>query len=103
MPKLDPEQRYTKRAYYFGVLALISFLVTRGLISVQRLTATSLPAILIVLIIIVCIFCGIACVYSIYMGRKEQGSPKKAISTFLGLGSVIYIILLIKDLFSVSY
>lgn len=97
MPRLDTRYMYTKRAYYFGLIALISFLVARGLVSVQKLTETSLPASLIIVIIIVSVFCSLACIYSAYKGRKESGTFKKVIAMLLAFGSIVYIILLIIE------
>jgi len=97
MPKLDLEQRYTKRAYYFGVLALISFLVISLLQGVKRLLDTKVPLVLFITILTVCVFCGLTCVYTIIKARKESTSFKKVVATFLAIGSVVYIVALIIE------
>lgn len=103
MPKLDIENPYSRRSYYFGILALISFLVISLLQGVKRITDTKVPLALFIIILTVCVFCGLTCIYTIIKARKESTSFKKVVATFLAIGSLIYIILLIKDLFSVSY
>lgn len=99
MPRLDHEHLYTKRAYYFGLIALISFLVTRGLISVQKLTDTLLPVSLLVLIITVSVFCSVTCIYMAYKARGEQATFKKTIATLLAFVSIVYIVLFIREVF----
>ena len=98
MPKLDVENVYTKRAYYFGVIALISFLVSRGLVGVQKLTETKLPVSLLILITIVSIFCSIACIYTIIKAKNEANSFKKMIAIILAMVSFVFILFLIKEL-----
>lgn|GEM_PF-5588674 len=99
MPRLDVDSLYIKRAYYFGVIALISFLVTRALKGVKRFTSTTIPESLFISISIVCFFCGIACVYAIVKAKNEANSFKKIIAVVLGMASFGYIILVIKELF----
>ena len=86
-----------KRAYYFGIIALISFLTVRGLVSVQKLTETLLPVSLVILVIIVSVFCSVACLHSAYKGRTEPKTFKKTIATLLAFGSIVYIVLFIKE------
>ena len=104
MPKLDTEYVYTKRAYYFGVIALISFLVISLLQGVKRITDTKVPLVLFITILAVCIFCGIACMYNSVKARKEVNSFKKVLAIVLAIASFIYILFLIKEtFFSVGY
>ena len=98
MPKLDIEDVYTKRAYYFGVIGLISFLVSRGLIGVRKLTETELPVSLLILIIIVSVFSSIACIYAIIKAKNEVNSLKKVIAIILAMASFVFILFLIKEL-----
>ncbi|MFT5891593.1 MAG: hypothetical protein ACI9Y7_001698 [Dokdonia sp.] len=97
MARLDVENLYTKRAYYFGVIALISYLVTSMLQGVKRLTNTNVPEVLFITILLVFVFCGIACLYTIIKARNEANSFKKVIATMLAIGSFVYILLLIKE------
>ena len=99
MPKLDIENPYSRRSYYFGVLALISFLVISLLQGVKRITDTQVPFVLFITILVVCIFCGIACIYSIIKGRREVNTFKKIIAIILAVASFIYIVLLLKESF----
>lgn len=96
MPKLAIENPYSRRAYYFGVLALISFLVIRLLQGVKRITDTNVPLALFITILAVCIFCGIACIYNAIRGRKEVNSFKKVIAIILAIASFFYILLFIR-------
>ena len=102
MPKLDLEHIYTKRAYYFGIIALISFLIMRSLVGIKMLTRTAVPSVLLLFVLMISVFCSVTCVYMMYKARKESSSFKKVVATFLAIGSVVYIILLIRELFSVS-
>lgn len=104
MPKLDIENPYSRRGYYFGVLSLISFLVISLLQGVKRITDTKVPLVLFITILAVCVFCGIACVYNSIKGRKEVNSFKKIIAIILAIASFMYILFLIKEtLFSLGY
>lgn len=103
MPKLDIENPYSRRAYYFGVLALISFLVISLLQGVKRITDTKVPLALFITILAVCVFCGIACVYNSIKGRNEVNSFKKVIAILLAIASFVYIILLINETFFPSW
>lgn len=99
MPKLDGDHIYTKRAYYFGVIALISFLVVSLLQGVKRLSETKVPLALFITILTVCVFCGLMCIYTIIKGRKEINSFKKIIAMILAIASFVYILLLVKEMF----
>lgn len=99
MPKLAIENPYSRRGYYFGVLALISFLVISLLQGVKRITDTKVPLALFMTILAVCIFCGIACMYTTIKGRKEVNSIKKVLAIALAVASFIYILFLIKETF----
>lgn len=103
MPKLDDGHIYTKRAYYFGIIALISFLAAQGLLTLDKYARLELPMILPLILTILFLFCSIMCMYAIYKARNEHNSIKKVVATFLAIGAVVYIILLIRELFSVSH
>lgn len=102
MPKLDIENPYSRRSYYFGVIALISFLVISFLQGVKRITDTKVPLALFITILIVCVFCGLVCIYTIIKGRKEVNSLKKMIAAILAMASFVYILVLIKEMLSSS-
>ncbi|MEP0263277.1 hypothetical protein [Dokdonia sp.] len=102
MPKLDIENPYSRRSYYFGVIALISFLVISLLQGVKRITDTKVPIGLFITILVVCVFCGLACIYTIIKAKNEIHSFKKVIAVILAMASFVYILLLIKELISPS-
>jgi len=99
MPKLPIENPYSRRGYYFGVLALISFLVISLLQGVKRITDTKVPLGLFITILAVCVFCGIACIYNTIKGRKEVNAFKKVLAMALAIASFMYILFLIKETF----
>ncbi len=102
MPKLDIENPYSRRSYYFGVIALISFLVINLLQGVKRLTETKVPAVLFITISLVCVFSGIASIYTIIKAKNETNTLKKIIATILAMASLVYIMFLMKGLFFTS-
>ncbi len=97
MPKLDIENPYSRRSYYFGIIALISFLTINVLEGVKRLTETKVPAVLLIAILIICVFSGIASMYAIIKAKNETNTFKKIIAKTLAMASFVYIILLIKE------
>lgn len=102
MPKLDIENPYSRRSYYFGVIALISFLVINLLQGVKRLTETKVPTSLFVTISLVCVFSGIASIYTIIKAKSEANTFKKIIATILAMASFVYIVFLVRVLFFTS-
>lgn len=102
MPKLDIENPYSRRSYYFGVIALISFLVINLLQGVKRLTETKVPTVLFITISLVCVFSGIASMYTIIKAKNEASSFKKVIAIILAMASFVYIVFLVRELFSTS-
>ena len=97
MPKLDLEHIYTKRAYYFGIIALISFLIMRSLVGIKMLTRTAVPSVLLLFVLTISVFCCVTCVYMMYKARKESRSFKKIVAILLAIGSVVYIVGLIIE------
>jgi len=99
MPKRDIESPYSRRGYYFGVLALISFLVISFLQGIKRITDTKVPLALFIPIMSLCVFCGTACIYHSIKGRKEVNSIKKVLAITLAIASFMYILFLLKETF----
>lgn len=99
MPRYDVEQLYTKRAYYFGLMAFISFLIMQGLLELDKYTHLELPLVLPIILTIIFLFCSIACMYAIYKGRKERFSFRKIVAIMIAIASLGYIVLIIKGLF----
>ena len=103
MPKLDIENPYSRRGYYFGVLALISFLVISLLQGVKRITDTKVPLTLFITILAICVFCALICIYNAIKGRKERNSIKKILAIVLAMASFIFIVLLLKEILFLSW
>lgn len=97
MPKLDIENLYTKRAYYFGITALISFLIIRSLVGINMLTRTPVPSVLLLLVLIISVFCSVICIYNMFKAREESGSFKKVVASLLAIASIVYIVSLIIE------
>lgn len=95
MRRLDTTFTYSKRAYFFGIIAFICFLIKSGLISVQRLTATIIPNTLLWAITILYLLTGLFAVFYSIKGVKEPNSFKKLIGLAI---AVLFILQLIRSL-----
>ncbi len=99
MRRLDTTSTYSKRAYFFGIITLICFFIENGLVSLQTMTATTIPRSLSWTITILYFLTGAFTIFNSIKGIKEPNTFKKLI----GLGiAILFMIRSMTELFSIT-
>lgn len=95
MRRLDNETLYSKRTYFFGVIAFICYLIQNGLNGVQLLTETPIPSSLLSILTVLLFIVITLCIYNAIKSINEPTTFKKIIGLILAMSSLFYIILFI--------
>lgn len=96
MRRLDTTSTYSKRAYFFGIITFICFLIKGGLVSVQTMTETTIPDPLLWTITTLYLLIGLFTVFNSIKGIKEPNTFKKLIALVI---TALFIIQVIKTSF----
>ena len=95
MRRLDTTSTYSKRSYFFGIIAFICFLIKSGLVSLQTMTATTIPAFLFWTVTFLYFLTGAFTIYNSVKGLKEPNTFKKLVGLSI---AVLFIIRSITEL-----
>jgi len=92
MRRLDTTSTYSKRAYFFGIITFICFLIKGGLLSVQTMTESSIPDPLFWTITSLYLLVGLFTVFNSIKGIKEPTTFKKLIGLTIAILFVLQVI-----------
>ncbi len=99
MPKFNPEQQFSRKSYYFGIMGLVLFLVLAVLQWTNKTAENPLPQILNTLAAVLLFLINSLCVYNAVRSLSELNSPKKIAGIILAVLSIGFLFQIIYNVF----